>query len=59
MRKLINYIRSCFCKHEWELISHDVASAPVYSWMTKAHRWTHMCRKCGYIKTYTDNSYNK
>lgn len=20
MRWLINYIRSCFCKHEWELI---------------------------------------
>ena len=20
MRRLINYIRSCFCKHEWELI---------------------------------------
>lgn len=20
MKKLINYIRSCFCKHDWELI---------------------------------------
>ena len=20
MRRLINYIRSCFCKHEWELL---------------------------------------
>ena len=59
MRWLINYIRSCFCKHEWELLSHDVAKEPTYSWKTKANKWTYMCKKCGYIKTYTDSSYNE
>lgn len=58
MRTLINYIRSCFCKHEWELLSHDVASQPVYAYKTKAHKWTFICKKCGYIIVHTDSSYN-
>lgn len=25
MKRLINYIRSCFCKHDWELIFNTCA----------------------------------
>lgn len=56
MRWLINYIRSCFCKHEWELLSHETADIARYCWETRTNRWTYMCKKCGYIKTYVDNN---
>lgn len=52
MRWLINYIRSCFCKHDWELIKHEEAYNPEYSWLTKRHDWIYRCKKCGYMKTY-------
>ncbi len=32
---LINYIRSCFCKHDWELLAHEVAIRALYSYATK------------------------
>jgi hypothetical protein len=47
MRTLINYIRSCFCKHEWEYL---MENAPVYQ---DGHEssikriWLYRCRKCG------------
>lgn len=52
MRSIINYIRSCFCKHDWELIMHtkyyeDVESDTPYR-VTKVYR----CKKCGYSKKY-------
>lgn len=56
MRWLINYIRSCFCKHEWEEIfetatwSSDIEGHkydyPLY--YTKIYR----CKKCGMEKKY-------
>lgn len=50
MRRIIEYIRSLFCKHEYELISksktyeNDLAQRPhtIIS--------TYMCKKCGYVK---------
>lgn len=53
MRKLINYIRSCFCKHEWELI--DEVNMWDYDISTKhpiGKKWTYRCKKCGYFKVY-------
>lgn len=52
MRTLINYIRSCFCKHEWELLQRcDVyedalvdCNMPVY------RKWVYRCKKCGCCK---------
>ena len=48
MRTLINYIRSCFCKHEWECLEdginiwdYDDSKYPI------AHQWTYRCKKCG------------
>lgn len=45
MRWLINYIRSCFCTHEWELIF-NVQIGECY--VCKTYR----CKKCGYSKKY-------
>lgn len=52
MRWLINYIRSCFCKHEWELVKHEEAERSEYTWLTKRHDWIYRCKKCWYMKTY-------
>lgn len=56
MRWLINYIRSCFCKHDWELLSEKTVwdgdnPRAKYPMGTK---WTYRCKNCGYIKTYRD-----
>ena len=49
MRWLINYIRSCFCKHEWELIFDGMVSDDWGGrWRNKVYR----CKKCGYSKKY-------
>lgn len=50
MRKLINYIRSCFCKHEWELIFDiDVTEYGIFS-ETVYNQKTYRCKKCGSIE---------
>lgn len=58
MRWLINYIRSCFCKHEWELLSRanvwndtDWCGRTVEPYNVGT-QWTYRCKKCGYCKTY-------
>ena len=49
MRWLINYIRSCFCNHDWELI-HDVfVQGTMHG---DYHCKTYRCKKCGYSKKY-------
>lgn len=47
MRWLINYIRSCFCKHEWECLQENT---PVYADGYKnpvRYIWICRCKKCG------------
>lgn len=48
MRWLINYIRSCFCKHDWELIIDERYGTDIVPYITKVYR----CKKCGYSKKY-------
>ena len=49
MRFLINYLRSCFCKHEFEYL--DGVSIKEYGHINPyAIRYTYMCKKCGYTK---------
>ena len=43
MRSIIDYIRSCFCKHELELIWEN-ENKELYYW------GIFKCKKCGYIK---------
>ena len=51
MRWLINYIRSCFCKHEWEMIHDAFVRGDFKSYGCKTYR----CVKCGYSKRYKSN----
>lgn len=49
MRWLINYIRSCFCQHDWELIFDSWVHTDYGSkWEEKTYR----CKKCGMQKKY-------
>lgn len=58
MRWLINYIRSCFCKHEWE----QIFEVPTWSEDTDIddqedeyplyYTKTYRCKKCGMEKQY-------
>lgn len=51
MRIIINYIRSCFCKHEWEYLGETQyvkSSSDIPHKIVKCWR----CRKCGYIMTH-------
>lgn len=52
MRWLINYIRSCFCKHDWECIKmidhYDEFSLP--NGMVCGHTQVYRCKKCGYVQ---------
>ena len=50
MRILINYLRSCFCKHEFELVGHTEVYTSEKDTMPHARRQTYMCKKCGYVK---------
>lgn len=51
MRWLINYIRSCFCEHEWELIFNTFVHGAMNNYDCKVYR----CKKCGYSKRYKSN----
>ena len=50
MRWIINYIRSCFCKHDWELIIDNYQFPLEKQNITKVYR----CTKCGYSKKYEE-----
>lgn len=50
MRTLINYLRSCFCKHELELIKEISCFRNETDKMPAYIRRTYFCKKCGYVK---------
>ena len=57
MRWLINYIRSCFCKHEWELIfNNDFYSQSIVTGkMNECPYKVYRCKKCGIEKRYSSS----
>lgn len=58
MWKLIDYIRSCFCKHDWELVkivevygdSYYFTSRP----LPKGFEYIYICKKCKRMKVVKD-----
>lgn len=46
MGKVLDYIRSLFCKHEWELISKEYVYENSYSNRPLGERRTYLCEKC-------------
>ena len=52
MRLLINYFRSCFCKHDWELLQQaNVWSGDnLHFEYPIGTKWIYRCKKCGWHK---------
>lgn len=48
IRSIIEYIKSCKCKHDWELIFDTVVETDTKEYEVKTYR----CKKCGYAKKY-------
>lgn len=50
MRWLINYLRSCFCKHDWEKIFDN----PITNNKGEQINWVkvYRCKKCGMEMKY-------
>lgn len=47
MRWIVNYIRSCFCKHEWEMVFYTHVTTDLGNdYSVKTYR----CKKCGYVQ---------
>ena len=48
MRWLINYIRSCFFKHDWECIAENIEKYEDLKKTIPYERiWIYRCKKCG------------
>ena len=54
IRWLINYIRSCFCKHDWELLEQTKVwnGDDPFAKYPLGTKWIYRCKKCGYSKKY-------
>lgn len=52
MRWFINYIRQCFCKHDWELLRKAEVCNEVG--VLVGGKWAWRCKKCGYFKVNKD-----
>lgn len=50
MRRLINYIRSCFCKHDWENLGQMNIFNEFSDTIPYERRITYRCKKCGYTQ---------
>lgn len=50
MRWLINYIRSCFCRHDWESLGEHSYYRDDASAMPVRRVDVFRCRKCGYVQ---------
>lgn len=54
MRRLINYICSCFCKHDLELIKTTDMYWEESDTMPIGTKWVYRCKKCGWHKIIKD-----
>lgn len=52
MRWLINYIRQCFCKHDWECLERAKVCDDIGDLI--GEKWMWRCKKCGYFKANKD-----
>lgn len=50
MRKLINYFRQCFCKHEFEFLNKVRIFENEKDSMPVSYKLLHRCTKCGYVQ---------
>lgn len=50
MRKIIQYFRSCFCKHKFELIKEVKTFCNDYDKRPTYIELVYRCKKCSYIQ---------
>ncbi len=50
MKWLINYIRSCFCNHEWELLMEIYNYSSKFNDMPTNIIIIYRCKKCGFVQ---------
>ena len=50
MRAIINYIRQCFCKHDFKLIKEAYIYSDFGGDMPIGCRRVYHCKKCGYVQ---------
>lgn len=50
MRAIVNYIRQCFCKHEWQFLKEVSVFPDAFSDMPYKSRQIYRCKKCGYVQ---------
>lgn len=48
MRWIINYIRQCFCRHEWQREDVEGVAYDGFLWKGKGTKVFMLCSKCGY-----------
>ena len=54
LRWLINYFRSCFCQHDFELIKQVNIYDEYDSKLPIGTRWVYRCKRCCYYKVIKD-----
>lgn len=54
MKAIINYIRSCFCKHEYELIKEVRVFESSFDNHPVGTKWVYRCKKCLHHKVVKD-----
>lgn len=52
MREFINWIRSLFCKHDFEYEEEYSKQEYGFGQYTKGTRVSRICKKCGWHKSY-------
>ena len=50
MRSIIQYLRSCFCKHDWKLVADNKYYAYSDSEMPWKRVLVYRCTKCGLVQ---------
>ena len=45
MKTIINYIKSCFCRHDWKCLS-EIEIYDGYHTTPTGHKWIYLCKKC-------------
>lgn len=49
MRRIINYIRQCFCSHDWLIEDRYIEIFDEFdNWQKKGTKVYMRCKKCGY-----------
>ena len=50
MRTIINYLRSCFCKHDWEFLVTSKTYNEFSGNMPADIKRVYRCKKCGFVQ---------